>query len=128
MRDIAMMSMRNGLHRTEEPMTSPFVRKGSQERRINLQRETQPTMLRMTMSLSRDPQREKHQSVHQGKSPGRHWVCGHFKARATGIFWWSPHARGDASRDLTDLPKEIRVIKPRESIQAICDEDLEYSS
>ncbi len=24
-----------------------------------------------------------------------HWVMGHFKRRDTGIFWWSPHIRGD---------------------------------
>ena len=26
-----------------------------------------------------------------------HWVMGHFKRRSTGVFWWSPHVRGDAS-------------------------------
>jgi hypothetical protein len=31
-------------------------------------------------------------------SPALHAVRGHFKARASGLYWWSPHMRGDAGR------------------------------
>lgn len=33
------------------------------------------------------------------RAPSRlHLVRGHFKIRRTGVFWWSPHPRGDTSR------------------------------
>jgi hypothetical protein len=43
------------------------------------------------------------------RSPTRlHLVRGHFKVRATGVYWWSPFARGDAT---TGAVRQTRKIK-----------------
>jgi hypothetical protein len=38
-----------------------------------------------------------------------HFVRGHFKARKSGVFWWSPHARGDLSRGMVAKDYEVRA-------------------
>ncbi|MCE6957889.1 hypothetical protein LAZ40_02300 [Cereibacter sphaeroides] len=110
---LAMLSLRNGIRPVAEPVAAPArLPGGSLGRRLELQATTCPTMVRVTMALSHDADRDRRQKRGQPAAPGRHWVCGHFKVRATGIFWWSPHKRGDAARDLTTVPREIRVIRP----------------
>lgn len=110
---LGMLSLRNGIRATAERV-SPGLQKatGSLGRRLEMQTTTSPTLMRMTMALSRDPDRDRAQGRRHGNAPGRHWVCGHFKVRKTGVYWWSPHQRGDAARDLTEVPREIRVIRP----------------
>jgi hypothetical protein len=39
----------------------------------------------------------------------RQFVRGHFKARKSGVFWWSPHARGDLSRGMVAKDYEVRA-------------------
>lgn len=36
-----------------------------------------------------------------------HWVMGHFKRRSTGVFWWSPHVRGDSSKGWIEKDYEV---------------------
>jgi hypothetical protein len=115
---LGMFALKNGVEyeeqRTEQGVRNPG---GSIGRRLAAQAGTAPTILRMTMSLSRDPERDRELKtlLRRGEghsSPGLHWVCGHFKVRKTGVYWWSPHLRGDKERDLTGVPREVRVVNP----------------
>ena len=36
-----------------------------------------------------------------------HWVMGHFKRRSTGVFWWSPHVRGDSGKGWIEKDYEV---------------------
>lgn len=50
----------------------------------------------VTMALSRVQRRRMEAGGSRG--PSRlHLVSGHFKTRKTGVFWWRPHLRGDAT-------------------------------
>lgn len=115
---LGMFALKNGVE-YEEKRTDQGVRNpgGSIGRRLAVQAETAPKILRMTMSLSRDPDRDRALKTAlrggEGRSgPGLHWVCGHFKVRKTGMYWWSPHLRGENERDLTRVPREVRVVNP----------------
>lgn len=35
-------------------------------------------------------------------APGMHSVIGHMKVRSSGVYWWSPHLRGDATKGFVD--------------------------
>lgn len=35
-------------------------------------------------------------------APGMHSVMGHMKVRASGVYWWNPHLRGDANKGFID--------------------------
>lgn len=37
-----------------------------------------------------------------------HWVRGHLKVRSTGVYWWSPHIRGDPSLGFVDKTYAMR--------------------
>lgn len=115
---LGMFALKNGVEYEEQP-TEQRGRNpgGSIGRRLSVEAETAPTILRMTMSLSRDPGRDRALKTAlrsgEGRStPGLHWVCGHFKVRKTGVYWWSPHLRGENERDLTRVPREVRVVNP----------------
>ena len=36
-----------------------------------------------------------------------HYVRGHFKARRSGVYFWSPHVRGDLQRGMVDKDYEV---------------------
>lgn len=51
------------------------------------------------MSLSRVQRRRHDLGAGAGHRPTRlHMVSGHLKVRKSGIYWWRPHLRGDASK------------------------------
>jgi hypothetical protein len=114
---LGMMALRNGVKAEASALPRPPAAAGapSLQRRLDAQDLTAPTMIRMTMALSHDPDRDRARGRRSANAPGRHWVAGHFKVRKTGVFWWSPHVRGDAARDLTETPRDIRVIRPPEA-------------
>lgn len=107
---LGMISMRNGI-KTEIAALEPTkgAGSGSLGRRIETQNATEPRMLKMTMSLSHKPERHGSKGGSVQSAAGRHWVCGHFKVRKTGIYWWSPHRRGDSAKDLTETPRQTRI-------------------
>jgi hypothetical protein len=115
---LGMFALKNGVNYEEtRPEKGRGLPGGSIGRRLSVQAETAPTILRMTMSLSRDPERDREikEILRRGEaisSPGLHWVCGHFKVRKTGVYWWSPHLRGDKDHDLTAIPREVNVVNP----------------
>jgi hypothetical protein len=39
----------------------------------------------------------------------QHWCKGHFKARKTGIFWWSDHLRGDPKHGFAHRDYKLRL-------------------
>jgi len=117
---LGMFALKNGVE-YEEQRHDPARRAagGSIGRRLAVEAETAPTILRMTMSLSRDPERDRElkKALRRGEArsaPGLHWVCGHFKVRKTGVYWWSPHLRGENDRNLTAIPREVKVVNPRD--------------
>lgn len=76
-----------------------------------LARKARPLYEHKTVTL--DIFKQRPASDRQGR-PGRarddlraHMVMGHFKKRKTGVFWWSPHVRGDASIGWIDKDYEV---------------------
>jgi hypothetical protein len=57
------------------------------------------------LAMSRSQERIAHAHGVDREAARQHLVRGHFKIRRTGVYWWSPFLRGDASRGT----------KPRES-------------
>jgi hypothetical protein len=46
------------------------------------------------------------------RNPSRlHLVRGHFKIRASGVYWWSPHARG-VTDPRTPIARQQRTVSP----------------
>ena len=60
----------------------------------------------LTLRLSPGELREAHARGVRGPSHA-HMVRGHFKVRATGVYWWRPFIRGDMAEGFTE--KRYRV-------------------
>lgn len=112
---MGMICLRNGVNLDTAPQASAArPSSGSLGRRLELNQSTMPSVIRMYMSLSRDLERQSTYAARMSSGKGLHWVCGHFKVRKTGIYWWSPHLRGDPAKDLTKVPREILVRNPQD--------------
>lgn len=59
-----------------------------------------------------------HRSTAKGAEPTKqdvraHFVMGHFKVRKTGLFWWSPHVRGNLARGFAGKDYHVQMAKPK---------------
>lgn len=74
-----------------------------------LKRSTRKTLSDYHLCTVRLPKfdRVTHEGAGAGVSHRAHFVRGHFKRRKTGLFWWTPHGRGDISRGF--VTKDYRV-------------------
>ncbi len=58
----------------------------------------------------RDKVRKRHEARgRSGVSVAGGLVIGHFKARSSGVFWWSPHVRGEIP---SSAPRTVHVVTP----------------
>lgn len=112
---MGMFALKNGIS-WESVATDTQTRnaKGSLGRRLSANQDVKPETLRIRMSLRREHKNATGKKKGPSSRSGLHWVCGHFKVRKTGVYWWSPHLRGDAERDLTEIPREIKVVEPQD--------------
>jgi hypothetical protein len=63
----------------------------------------------VTIRLSQAMQRFRDKHGTADYDVAAHWVSGHFKIRSTGVFWWSPHIRGNPNKGFIEHEYEVKV-------------------
>lgn len=65
------------------------------------------------IELSKSQQRAVKSGIMTREEAQRHLVRGHFKVRATGVFWWGDFMRGDAARGT--IERRAHIIQSKEA-------------
>ncbi len=92
---VLMLNSRNAVER--EPVDLAKLNRARRRR-------GRPEFLSHTVTrlyLSKARQRDAEATGMSREAMRQHIVRGHFKIRKTGVYWWSPFLRGDASRPMT---------------------------
>jgi hypothetical protein len=91
---ITLLNSKNAM--TQQPVSMAKLNKARAKRSGNKPALLDYTTVNLTMSRSRARAGQASGMSHE--SMRRHMVRGHFKIRKTGVYWWTPFPRGDASK------------------------------
>ena len=72
-----------------------------------LQRKHRPYFEHKTVTLEIFKTKKIQRGTGTRNDSRAHWVMGHFKRRSTGVFWWSPHVRGDSGKGWIEKDYEV---------------------